>query len=301
MPVDSDSKKLEDENKRLDGPFLNPSDFETIDYAFYDFVNDEMQIRAHTNKGWKKVSVIWSSPERVHFSKKDKDMFDLDGTLIYPLVSIQRTSMSKDLAKKGKYFGAPTQFTDPLRGGRVVVSKKIVEDKTNNFAVAQNIRRYSESNRTPGRQPYYPLIGKKNKKVVIETLSVPQPVYINIGYQVTLQANYQQHMNQMLQPFVTLGGHINSFLIERDGHTYETFLQSDLSQNNNISSFDQEERVFQTTVNFEVLGYVIGEGKNQQRPRITKTENVVEVKIPRERVIVGDEQDFDPKSGFYRE
>ena len=163
MPVDSDSKKLEDENKRLDGPFLNPSDFETIDYAFYDFVNDEMQIRAHTNKGWKKVSVIWSSPERVHFSKKDKDMFDLDGTLIYPLVSIQRTSMSKDLAKKGKYFGAPTQFTDPLRGGRIVVSKKIVEDKTNNFAVAQNIRRYSESNRTPGRQPYYPLIGKKNK------------------------------------------------------------------------------------------------------------------------------------------
>ena len=301
MPVASDSIKLEDENKRLDGPFLNPSDFETIDYAFYDFVNDEMQIRAHTNKGWKKVSVIWSSPERVHFSKKDKDMFDLDGTLIYPLVSIQRTSMSKDLAKKGKYFGAPTQFTDPLRGGRIVVSKKIVEDKTNNFAVAQNIRRYSESNRTPGRQPYYPLIGKKNKKVVIETLSVPQPVYINIGYQVTLQANYQQHMNQMLQPFVTLGGHINSFLIERDGHTYETFLQSDLSQNNNISSFDQEERVFQTTVNFEVLGYVIGEGLNQQRPRITKTENVVEVKIPRERVIVGDEQDFDPKSGFYRE
>jgi hypothetical protein len=209
--------------------------------------------------------------------------------------------MTKDLAKKGKYFGAPTQFTDPMRGGRIVVSKKIVQDKTNNFAVAHNMRNFNKTNRTPGRQPYYPLTEKKNKKVVIETLSVPQPVYVNIGYQVTLQSNYQQHMNQMLQPFVTLGGHINSFLIERDGHTYETFLQSDLAQNNNVDSFDQEERVFQTNINFEVLGYVIGEGKNQDRPRITKVENVVDVKIPRERVITGDEQDFDPKSGFYRD
>jgi hypothetical protein len=301
MPADQDSKTIEEQNKRLDDSLLSPSDFETIDYAFYDFVNEEMQIRAHTNKGWKKVHVIWSSPERVYFSKKNKDLFDLDGSLIYPIVSIQRTSISKDLAKKGKYFGAPTQFTDPLRGGRIVVSKKIVRDKTNNFAVAHNIKKFGKTNRTPNRQPYYPLTEKRNKKVVIEALSVPQPVYVSIGYQVTLQSNYQQHMNQMLQPFVTLGGHINSFLIGRDGHSYETFLQSDLSQDNNVSSFDQEERVFKTTINFDVLGYIVGDGENRQRPRVTKVENVVDVKIPRERVIVGDEQDFDPKSGFYRD
>jgi len=301
MPADADSKILEEGNVRLDESLLSPSNFETIDFAFYDFINDKMQIRAHTNKGWKKVTIIWSSPERVYFSKKDKDRFDIDGTLIYPIISIQRTKMTKDLAKKGKFFGAPTQFTDPLRGGRIVVSKRIVEDKTNNFAVAQNIRKFSNTNRTPGRQAYYPLTEKRNKKIVIETLSVPQPVYVNIGYQITLQSNYQQHMNQMLQPFVTLGGHINSFLIERDGHTYETFLQSDLSQNNNISSFDQEERIFQTTVDFEVLGYIIGEGKNQERPKISRRENIVDVKLPRERVILNDEQDFDPKSEFYRD
>ena len=301
MAVDEDSKKIEDQNKVLDESFLSPSDFETIDYAFYDFINDKMQIKTQTNKGWKRVNIVWSSPERVFYSKKDKEMFDLDGTLVYPIISIQRTSLSKDLSKKGKYFGAPTQFTDPMRGGRIVVSKRIVQDKTNNFAVAQNIRKFGKTNRTPNRQAYYPLTEKKNKKVVIETLSVPQPVYISIGYQVTLQSNYQQHMNQMLQPFVTLGGHINSFLIEKDGHTYETFLQSDLSQNNNIDSYDQEERVFQTKISFEVLGYVIGEGMNQERARIIKTENVVDVKIPRERVIMGDEQDFDPKSGFYRD
>lgn len=301
MPADSESKDLEKQNDLLDKSFLSPSNFETIDYAFYDFINEKMQIRAETNDGWKKVGIIWASPERAFSAKETKDRFSLDGTLIYPLISIQRTAMTRDLAKKGKFFGAPTQFTDPFRGGRIVVAKRIVNDKTNNFAVAQNKKKFNNVSRTPNRQGYYPLLEKKNKKLVIETLSVPQPVYVNITYQVTLQSNYQQHMNQMLQPFVTLGGHINSFLIEKDGHTYETFLQSDLSQNNNISSFDQEERIFQTVVNFDVLGYVIGEGENQDRPSIIKTENAVEIKIPRERVIVGDKQDFDPKSGFYRD
>ena len=40
MPADSDSKELEKENKILDKAFLNPSNFETIDFAFYDFVNE---------------------------------------------------------------------------------------------------------------------------------------------------------------------------------------------------------------------------------------------------------------------
>ena len=81
-----------------------------------------MQIRANTNKGWKKVTVIWSTPERAYFSKKSKDLFDLDGTLVYPIVSVQRVSISKDLKRKGKYFGAPPDMTDPLRGGWIVVS-----------------------------------------------------------------------------------------------------------------------------------------------------------------------------------
>ena len=52
---------------------------------------------------------------------------------------------------------------------------------------------------------------------------------------------------------------------------------------------------------FTVLGYLMGEGNNQIRPKIIKRENAVKVKIPRERVILGDIQEFDPDSGFYRD
>ena len=78
-------------------------------------------------------------------------------------------------------------------------------------------------------------------------------------------------------------------------------MSGDLAQDNNIGSYKDEERTYQTQIKFNVLGYLIGEGKNQERPRIIRRENAVEVKIPRERVIVGDLQEFDPRSDFYRE
>ena len=77
-----------------------------------------------------------------------------------------------------------------------------------------------------------------------------------------------------------------------------------MSQNNNLSSYDSEEKLYETTISFDVLGYTIGEGLNQERPKIIKRENAVEVKIPRERVIVGDTFDYEVDSAnspFYRD
>jgi len=298
-----------DANNILHEQIIQPSNFETVDYAFYDFVDKKMDIRAVTNKGWKKVPIVWSSAERAFFSKEKKELSDLDGTLILPLIGVERTALSKDLNRKGSHFGGTFNFQNAYHGSRITVARRIVSDKTNNFAVADNRKQFGtggQVNRTPNRQSYFPRrdqFGKiiPNEKVVYETISIPVPVYVMMTYNVTFRSEYQQQMNQMIQPFATLGGHINSFNIYRDGHKYEAFLKSDLAQANNIASFDQEERVYQTVLTFEVLGYVIGEGKNGERPKIIKRQNAVEVKIPRERVILGDIQEFDPSSGFYRE
>ena len=299
-PKDYSYTGVEGANDVLNDTLIEPSNLETIDFAFYDFVNEEMNIFCDTNKGWKKVPLMWASPERAFFAKEKKELYDLDGTLIYPIMSIERTSVTKDLTKKGKYFGAPPFMIGPYHGGRIVVGRRIVSDKTTNFSAADNRKRFNNTRRTPGRQAYYPKI-KKNEKVVVETLYVPQPIYTYIRYTLSLKTNYQQHMNQMLQPFLTLGGHINSFLIKRDGHSYETFMGSDLSLENNVGSYDKEERTYQTQINFDVLGYLIGEGENQERPKIIRRENAVEVKMPREKVIMGDIRDYKPDNGFYRE
>jgi hypothetical protein len=301
MPPDDYSYTgIENANDVLKDISIEPSDLETIDFAFYDFINEKMDIRTKTNKGWKKVPIIWSSPERAFFTKEKKELYDLDGTLIYPIISIERAAINKDLTKKGKYYGAAPFMIGPNRGGRIMVGRRIVQDKTNNFSVADNRKKFGSVNRSPGRQSYYPKVGKKNKKIVTETLYIPQPVYVDIKYDIVLNSNYQQQMNQMLQPFTTLGGHINSFIIERAGHSYEVFMKT-IAQETNLAQYKDEERNYKTKISFDVLGYVIGEGENQKRPKIIKRENAVEVKIPRERVIMGDTQQFDPNSDFYRD
>ena len=44
----------------------------------------------------------------------------------------------------------------------------------------------------------------------------------------------------------------------------------------------------------------MGEDSNEKRPKIVYRENVVEVKLPRERVILGDIPEHIDNEGFYR-
>lgn len=277
---------------------IEPSTLETVDYALYDFLNDRLNNFSETNEGWKKVPIIWVTSERSFLSKNNKDLRDADGTLRLPLLTIERSSVSKSLDKKGAYFGNPGTHLDPIRGGRITVSRKVVKDKTNNFAVADNRKKFGDVNRTPGRQAYF---RQPNKKVIYETISIPIPVYLTMNYNVTVRTAYVQQMNQLTTPFATLGGHVNSFLIRRDGHQYETFLQADFSFNNNVGDMGDGERTYETTFQFEVLGYIIGEDPNGDRPKVIKTQNAVEVKIPRERVILGEKPRYGKDKGFYRD
>jgi hypothetical protein len=55
----------------------------------------------------------------------------------------------------------------------------------------------------------------------------------------------------------------------------------------------EEERKYETKVDIKVLGYLIGEGKNQDTPKIVWKENIVEVKMGRERSLFDDPRDWE--------
>jgi hypothetical protein len=50
-----------------------------------------------------------------------------------------------------------------------------------------------------------------------------------------------------------------------------------------------------------VLGYLIGEGINRERPKVTIKENIVKIRVSRERVIAGDKIPWKEKDNDYRE
>lgn len=259
-----------------------PSTLETVDYAIYDFINGKLDLKTTTNKGVEKVPVIWASAERSFQVKNNKEYRDDEGMIILPAITIERASVTKDLSTRGAYYGDMFPFqTQPEKGGSLVIARRIKQDKTSNFANADANRRYN--NRTTPK-----FVRKNTNKVVYETVSIPPVVYADIMYKILLRTEYQQQMNDLLQPFITRPGTINSFLIDRDGHRYEAFVQGSFALNNNISSMENEERRFETSIEIKVMGYLVGEGINQETPKFSVRENAVQVRIPREHVVYDD-------------
>ena len=65
----------------LDSPVIhtNASSIETIDAAMYRWVDEKKNVFCNTNKGWKKVPVIWSTPERAKQTKGYRELRDPSG------------------------------------------------------------------------------------------------------------------------------------------------------------------------------------------------------------------------------
>jgi hypothetical protein len=187
------------------------------------------------------------------------------------------------LTRRGGFYG--NQFpiqTQKEKGGNITIARRINQKKTSEFANADANRKYEDR--------VGPKFARKaTKKVVYEYISMPPIVYAIMNYELTLRAEYQQQMNELLQPFITKPGTINSFVTEREGHRYEAFIEGTYNFSNNLSAMENDERKFETKVNIEVLGYLIGEDKNQSTPTFSIRENAVEFRIPRERVVMGDE------------
>ena len=110
------------------------------------------------------------------------------------------------------------------------------------------------------------------------------PVNVNVNYDIRIRTEYQQQMNDLLTPFITIPGTINYVSLREEDHKYEGFINQQFTSADNISDFSSEERKFETTISFEVIGYLISEGVNQDKPYYALRENFVEVKIPRERI-----------------
>tara|TARA_B100001094_G_scaffold310974_1_gene346165 strand:+ start:1339 stop:2178 length:840 start_codon:yes stop_codon:yes gene_type:complete len=271
---------LSEEKTSRDVPRFK-SNLEDIDFAVYKFVDEIMDLKTSSNKGFRKTPVIWSGSERAHNIKDDDIRRDKAGMIILPVISIERDSVKKD--EKSRVI--PYAKVDPvgdLKGGYLTINKIINQDKTSNFANADAYRRRGQEN--------YPIYrNKKNKKIVYDTLTIPIPIYVDVGYKIVLRTEYQQQMNELLTPFIRVSNAHKRVIIENNSNRYEAFIQEEYTMNNNISNYQAEERKYETTISMNVFGYLIGDDKNQKQPRVVRRENAVQIRFARERIVVQDE------------
>ena len=303
MAPDRKYTRIPGANSNLKEVSFMPSTVETIDRAFMDFIDNKLDIFATTNKGWEKVPVLWVSAERAFQIKRDKGLRDSKGILKLPLIPIERKGMKKDPNMKGVAWAHIPEVND-AKGGAITVARRIKQDKTANFLNADSYRKEgSMSAATVGEgQLNFPIAA--SSKVVYETITMPIPTYVVVDYDVVIRTEYQQQINNIMTPFITKTGQINNFVMRHEGHMFEGFIQGDFNQDSNVAQLNEEERMYETSIKIKVLGYLIGEGPNREKPKLTLRENAVEVRIPREQVIFGDIPEFDATRAidlFYKE
>lgn len=274
-------------------PF-SPSTMEDIDYAIYNYVNDELNIYATKNAGFRKVPVVFSVPERAFQIKNERTLRsgspEKSGgrTLEYPMISVLRTAVNRNPQNKGRYgVYVPPYFDYYKKGGSIEITRRVQQDKTKNFANANSIRK-SPSGTDKNRQTF----PGDNEDIVYETLLVPMPTFVEVSYTIGLVSNYAQQMNEIVAPFLARTSTPSVFQVSHEGNHYEAFMEPDFSLENNSSGLDVAERIFKTNITIRVLGYIVGEESNQRTPTIVQRESAVKVTIGRERSVVGDIPDF---------
>ena len=141
-----DASQLEQDDPLVREELIMPSTLETIDRAFYGWVNESLNIFATTQKGWEKVPVIWVSAERSFQIKDNKELRDKQGKLILPLITIDRTSIVKDSTQPGKVtanipFSWGSDDSRFYRGGSITIARRIQQEKTSNYASADSAKK----------------------------------------------------------------------------------------------------------------------------------------------------------------
>ena len=204
MPRKKSRKYTEIDNadKLLKEVIFMPSTIETIDQAIYKYIDESLDLHSNTNKGWKKVPVLWVAAERAYQIKREKSLRDSKGVLKLPMITVNRTSVKKDPEMKGVAWAHIPERNDE-KGGAITVARTINQRKTANFINADSYRKQgSISAASVGTgQINFPF--KNPGKVVYNTISMPMPTYIVSEYDVVLRAEYQQQVNDMVTPFIT--------------------------------------------------------------------------------------------------
>lgn len=251
---------------------FTPSTIETVDGAILDWVERNVPI-VRTKTGSRVPPVLWATAERSYQVKNDIDIRDENGMMIYPVITIQRTSMEKSLTRR---VGLPNTFSLGPDSSAFQIAKVINQEKSKNFA--------NQDSMSSGN--FDPLLC--NNRVVYDVYTVPAPVYVNVNYKITFRAEFQQQMNDMILPYIIYPKGINEVIIGRDNHSYPAFVQEALTYSDNLQDFTEEERVLQVSYDIKVLAYFVGGNKSDPNAFPSRRETIVSVELPKEVAIVGE-------------
>lgn len=262
---------MDTQNKLVE--LTSPSTIENADFAFYDWLDKDLNLFCTQQSAFKKVPILWVSPERVYQIKSNKEFHDATGAINPPVISVERTAIEKNVKDNGTFYA-----NLPPLNNRILVSRKINQKKTTEFANADAAKAKSNA--------VFLTKKKTNKKIVYEYSDMLLPVYAMFTYKISILTQYQQQMNELVQPFLARTGSTKYFLIERNGYKYECFIDGQITSRNTVSEMTTEERKYTSDITIKVLVNLLTEGVNERTKIIKTYQNPVELKLNKDKIAI---------------
>ena len=192
---------------------------EDVDCAVFEAFDSGIGFQvAREGENPQRPSVVFASGERWAFIKKKKGVRDENGSLILPMITVNRTgftqSPTEDVAGRGI-----NQQT-----GELVVTRRLDASDRGAQALLNPLGLMNQQNAAvePGRAAVGQLTSRNGvgsaaldsdvvrgawlaadrRKAVFETITIPSPQFFTATYEVNMWAQYVTHINQMWERLV---------------------------------------------------------------------------------------------------
>lgn len=255
-----------------DGPSndftIPPCGIEDADVALFNLFDrdigftDRSIVSANKKVAIKKPFVIFATGERFALSKRLRPPRDRNKKVMLPAISIRRTQFTQtpdDITGRGI-----NQFTGVLKIKRKLAAEDRDYQALINKLALKNMD-ITTSNRVTGSLgkdvDIYngALLTPKLNDNIFEIITIPQPQFFTTTYEVVFWANYTQHMNYLIETYVS------SFLPQVRGHRLTTdkgywfmaYTDDSMSSQENFDDFADTTRVIRYQFTVTVRGFIL--------------------------------------------
>ena len=254
-----------------------PCTIEDVDRAFFNLFDKDLDLFYSHEGSVVRVPVVFATGERFAILSRNKPLRDANDTLILPLISIARSSISKDMSR-----GAATNQAAPVTIKRRLSEKDPYYQRIMNKEALKNQDDRADSSHIlgdkgdgtkPGQiatrrylnetNPVYragKLLESTGNNNIFEIFELPNVKYYTASYEVTVWTQYTQQMNDLIMSFMNsphTGSKITFRIETSKGYYFVAYLDGDISPGNNFSEFTDAERIVRYTFNMSVPAYII--------------------------------------------
>jgi hypothetical protein len=258
---------------------------EDVDRALFELFDKRLAFEIKVNEQTTKVPVVFAAGERFALTRRQKPIRDKNNALILPLIAVKRQAIGfKTDQEAGGTAISFRQNTDYVIRKRLDTSDRDYQNALNKLSIKNqdNVTsraHFLNNDVSPGygaipgtrtsRRPGaglsfgggkigFPLENDISNNIV-EVITIPYPIFIQLNYEITFWTQYMSQMNQLLETLlVKTDGQGREFqIVSNKGFKFTAIMMGPMSSGDNFENFSGTERIIKYSFSMRVPAYIL--------------------------------------------